>query len=930
MEEDEQSLTSEDIFGDIINQVQQSSSFEIELEEDKETEEESKEAKPEEIKEEPQPQMEQKKDEKKESDPKMEKKEEVEKEVEPEKTPDKPEETSEAPQPKKISETPKKPTSIITPGPHDITDTLLELKKVKKETKDDKKFKKLEDDITKKFESTLSGLGLDSKKRPIKKEKPPEPAAPKPIDAKYKERRRDEVGGYDILGLVARGGMAEIYKAKKKGVKGFEKIIAIKKILAGYGKDDKYIEMFVDEAKISAELSHPNIVPIYDLGKKDDYYFIAMEYVTGKDLRLILRKLEILDKQLPEEISIYTIMKVLDALDYAHNAKNSTGKKLDIVHRDISPPNILISFDGEVKLTDFGVSKASIKMHQTVAGALKGKLLYMSPEQASGDFNIDYRSDLFSVGIILFELITGEKLFMNPSEMAVLKKVQTGEIIKPSEMKKNIDSELERIILKLLEKDRGKRYQSASDTLKDLEKYILNQYDHMPTPTHISHTIFDLFKEEIMREGIKIELKTIPYSIKKIKKEEREKEKEPVELKQEEMIETKEEVKETPPEPAPPKKEKVEEKVEPLVSVDLEEEEFSPTFEISLEDEKKEKPKKAKKLKKLKIKKKKLEPKTEEVIVAEPKPEEEELKKKKKTLFISIAAVLVIAVFIILYLVMFKEKSPVDQNKQLASIKPKETQTPIQPVVTTETKILNTSDGIKTPDSETEAQTPSSEEQATLKKDQSPTTKTDSTKPAEKKPVTKKVEKQPDPTTKNTAQPKQTPSKKKAKPKATSTATKPKEEVKTPDETEKEKPTQQETTDEQQKLTEEQIKTQQLEKAKEEEKKRLEAEAEKNRIQEGALIPISDVDTAPVAVKVTPISLTRMLKRLVKVNQVVQISYLINHNGDVEQVKIIRKSAYKKLNELVEKTVLNWKYKPALKEGVKVKVWTTKLFKINK
>jgi len=564
MEEDEQSLTSEDIFGDIINQVQQSSSFEIELEEDKETEEESKEAKPEEIKEEPQPQMEQKKDEKKESDPKMEKKEEVEKEVEPEKTPDKPEETSEAPQPKKISETPKKPTSIITPGPHDITDTLLELKKVKKETKDDKKFKKLEDDITKKFESTLSGLGLDSKKRPIKKEKPPEPAAPKPIDAKYKERRRDEVGGYDILGLVARGGMAEIYKAKKKGVKGFEKIIAIKKILAGYGKDDKYIEMFVDEAKISAELSHPNIVPIYDLGKKDDYYFIAMEYVTGKDLRLILRKLEILDKQLPEEISIYTIMKVLDALDYAHNAKNSTGKKLDIVHRDISPPNILISFDGEVKLTDFGVSKASIKMHQTVAGALKGKLLYMSPEQASGDFNIDYRSDLFSVGIILFELITGEKLFMNPSEMAVLKKVQTGEIIKPSEMKKNIDSELERIILKLLEKDRGKRYQSASDTLKDLEKYILNQYDHMPTPTHISHTIFDLFKEEIMREGIKIELKTIPYSIKKIKKEEREKEKEPVELKQEEMIETKEEVKETPPEPAPPKKEKVEEKVGPL------------------------------------------------------------------------------------------------------------------------------------------------------------------------------------------------------------------------------------------------------------------------------------------------------------------------------------------------------------------------------
>ena len=181
------------------------------------------------------------------------------------------------------------------------------------------------------------------------------------LEAQEKDEKKNEVGGYDIIGLIARGGMAEIYKAKRKGVKGFEKIIALKKILAGYGKDDKYIEMFVDEAKIAAELTHPNIVQIYDLGEKDDYYFIAMEYVSGKDLRLILQKLSESRSFLAEELSLHLILEVLKALNYAHSAKNSAGKNLDIVHRDISPPNILVSFSGDVKLTDFGVLKSVYK-----------------------------------------------------------------------------------------------------------------------------------------------------------------------------------------------------------------------------------------------------------------------------------------------------------------------------------------------------------------------------------------------------------------------------------------------------------------------------------------------------------------------------------------------------------------------------------------
>ena len=186
-----------------------------------------------------------------------------------------------------------------------------------------------------------------------------------------------------------------------------------------------------------------------------------MEYVSGKDLRVILQKLTRLGITLPEELSIYLVIKVLEALNYAHAARNSKGKKLEIVHRDVSPPNILVSYEVQIKLTDFGVSKASTKMHQTLAGALKGKLLYMSPEQARGESNIDYRSDLYSAGIILFELITGEKLFLGSSEIVTLKKVQEGTVIKPSLVKNDIEPELETIILKALNKNITQRYQRA-------------------------------------------------------------------------------------------------------------------------------------------------------------------------------------------------------------------------------------------------------------------------------------------------------------------------------------------------------------------------------------------------------------------------------------------------------------------------------------
>ncbi|MCX6554562.1 MAG: protein kinase [Candidatus Aminicenantes bacterium] len=436
-----------------------------------------------------------------------------------------------------------------------INDDLDSLRQTVKKQIPETNMRKIEDDIARKFEDTLSGLGLglsssrpaakpaaavkaeekpvvkekeiilkeeiielgeealqkevkaepaiESKKISVKEETKPE-KKPAPVD------NPNELGDYVLLGLIARGGMAEIYKAKRKGVKGFEKIIAIKKILSGYGEDDKYVEMLVDEAKIAAELSHPNIIQIYDLGRKDNYYFIAMEYVLGKDLREIQSRLREKDQWFPEEISLFLCLKILEALNYAHKAKDSHDRALEIVHRDVSPPNILISYTGDVKLTDFGISKASIKMHQTISGALKGKLLYMSPEQARGEGTIDCRSDLYSVGVVLFELLTSKKLFLDTSEMGVLKKVQNGEILNPREINPNIDPALEKIILKSLNKACDKRYQSAAAMIADLETFMVKKYNYLPGPVQLSHFIYHLFEKDISRDGIKVDLKPLP------------------------------------------------------------------------------------------------------------------------------------------------------------------------------------------------------------------------------------------------------------------------------------------------------------------------------------------------------------------------------------------------------------------------------------
>jgi TonB family protein len=289
----------------------------------------------------------------------------------------------------------------------------------------------------------------------------------------------DRFGQYELLERIASGGMAELFRARRSGVEGFQKIVAIKKILPHIADNDEFITMLADEAKVAAQLNHPNIVHIYDLGKiESGGYFIAMEYVEGTDLRTVLRSGRELGMSLPIPLAVYVASKVASALDYAHRRRDSRGEELRIVHRDVSPQNILISHEGEIKLCDFGIAKADRKVSRTESGSLKGKLQYMSPEQAWGK-SIDHRSDLFSLGAVLHEMLTGERLFRGDSDMTVLELVRKADVAPPSRINPDVPIALDQLVMKALAREPEDRYGTGSELLRDLESIV---YSYTPAP----------------------------------------------------------------------------------------------------------------------------------------------------------------------------------------------------------------------------------------------------------------------------------------------------------------------------------------------------------------------------------------------------------------------------------------------------------------
>jgi serine/threonine protein kinase len=278
-------------------------------------------------------------------------------------------------------------------------------------------------------------------------------------------------GPYQLLERVAVGGMAEVFRAKRTGVEGFEKVVAVKRILSHLSDNKEFVDMFIDEAKMVAGLAHPNVVQIFDLGKHEKNYWIAMEYVHGRDLRTIIRRARERGMKIPLDISTYVVSKVCAALEYAHRKKDDKGQPMLIVHRDISPQNILISFEGDVKLTDFGIAKAASKASTTDKGALRGKLLYMSPEQAWGK-PMDKRSDVFSLGIVFYEMLTEQKPFLGTSETSILETVRECRVPPPTTINDKIPEKLEKVVMKALERDPEVRYQDAGDMLRDLERVL--------------------------------------------------------------------------------------------------------------------------------------------------------------------------------------------------------------------------------------------------------------------------------------------------------------------------------------------------------------------------------------------------------------------------------------------------------------------------
>lgn len=318
-------------------------------------------------------------------------------------------------------------------------------------------------------------------------------------------------GKYYLLDRINVGGMAEVFKAKAYGVEGFEKLVAIKRILPNIAEDEEFITMFIDEAKIAVQLNHANIAQIFDLGKIEDTYFIALEYVYGKDLRAIFERLRKRGEIMPIPVACYVITQVCEGLDYAHRKKDSMGRDLHIVHRDVSPQNILVAYEGDVKVIDFGIAKAANKASKTQAGILKGKFGYMSPEQVRG-LPLDRRSDIFSLGIIFYEILTGERLFVGESDFSTLEKVRNVEIMPPTAYNRNIPESLEKIILKALAKDADDRYQFASEMAEDIQRFMISQ-GTLFTRKDLGNFMKTLFAEDIARDSAQDDSKKMTSSL---------------------------------------------------------------------------------------------------------------------------------------------------------------------------------------------------------------------------------------------------------------------------------------------------------------------------------------------------------------------------------------------------------------------------------
>jgi serine/threonine protein kinase len=281
---------------------------------------------------------------------------------------------------------------------------------------------------------------------------------------------------YTITERLDHGGMAEVFRGVAESMQGFKKSVAIKRILPNLTKNEKFVRMFLDEAKLSLFLQHANIVQVFDISRTpDNAYFLVMEYVDGCNMKALIERQKQKAKKIETGHAIYMMTECCKALSYAHFLEHpETGAPLGIVHRDISPPNILLSKNGEIKLVDFGLAKANSQIESTDPGVVKGKFSYLSPEAASG-LEVDHRADVFAVGIILWELFTGRRLFYGETDYQTVELVRQARVPSIAALNPQIEGELEAVVRKSLERDPNERYQSAADLGDALAQYLFSR-----------------------------------------------------------------------------------------------------------------------------------------------------------------------------------------------------------------------------------------------------------------------------------------------------------------------------------------------------------------------------------------------------------------------------------------------------------------------
>ena len=278
---------------------------------------------------------------------------------------------------------------------------------------------------------------------------------------------------YRVIEKLESGGMAEVFRAESQGLQGFRKQVAIKRVLPQLSEKKKFISMFLDEARLSAQLSHSNCVQVFDIGVGDQAYFIVMEFVDGANLKSIAESVKKQGRDLPIAAATYIAHEICKGLSYAHELTDANGLPLQLVHRDMSPPNVLVTKYGEVKIVDFGLAKASSQLEKSEPGIIKGKFAYLSPEAATGQ-DVDSRADIFGVGIILWELLASRRLFLGDSDLQTVQNVQRAEVPPISRINRKVPPELERIVGKALAKDPRQRYRTAREFGQELSKFMFS------------------------------------------------------------------------------------------------------------------------------------------------------------------------------------------------------------------------------------------------------------------------------------------------------------------------------------------------------------------------------------------------------------------------------------------------------------------------